>query len=64
MISKEQEIASKFKRTCEVPMEECYMGGKWCATCMHFISDTCSNYIGFEHCYCRKARKVEEEVKK
>ena len=57
MVKKEIEYAEKFKRTCDVPISECYIGGKWCASCMYCADDTRWNTAGFEHQYCTRARK-------
>lgn len=59
MKDKEIEISKRFKRTSEIA-EPCYMGNQHCATCMHCISDRYSIYIGFEYCYCAKARREPE----
>lgn len=42
---------NKYKRTKDVTLDECYMGGKNCGTCMH-CKDHDSNWNWFEYNYC------------
>ena len=57
MTEKEQRYFNKYNRTCDVSDDGCFLGGKWCATCMHCVGDHTWTGAGFEHNYCTMSRK-------
>lgn len=60
MTEREMEYAKKYKRDSEVTMEECYIGGKYCSSCMHCTGNSSydSSLFGhFEHDYCMMAKR-------
>ena len=54
MTNEELEMSKKFKRTCDVTMEECCMGNKYCATCMHNWPLMWTETIDGSYCICTK----------
>lgn len=56
MTKSERLYADKYLTCGKVAAEDCYMGGKWCATCAH-KADHDSQFRYFKHEYCTRAKK-------
>lgn len=52
----EKEVAERYLKCSAVAMEDCYVGGKWCATCM-YRRDHDSDWNYYESNYCMCAEK-------
>lgn len=56
--------ASELYKTCSsVAMADCYVGGKWCTTCMYML-DRDQNFRYYDNMYCMAAEKKIRRVEK
>ena len=55
----ERYMMEHFKTTREVTFDECFMGGKHCATCAHCV-DHDSNFREYENDYCVTALRSDD----
>lgn len=60
---KEQEMKNRYYMIREIDVTQCYMGGKWCATCMYARYD--DGHREYEHPFCvavEKEKRYEDCV--